>query len=255
MDKRILFIVEGEDDEVSFLSKLYSTCFRGNNYQIYSYQNNIHTIAQILNSEYPDYLNHEIDIRLLLRSKEKDEQKREILSRVYSDIYLVFDFEPHHDFPHFEMVRDMMDYFNDSTDRGKLFINYPMMQSYKHLGKLPDAGFENRSVTIDQARYYKKIVGDESEHTNLSLYTYPVFTAIAVHHIQKANKLLTGNYCLPEVEEYLSWKGADIYNIENELLNQHRIIQVLSTVIFLLVDYRPKHFFESLATHANSFDI
>ena len=255
MNKRILFIVEGEHDEVRFLNSLYSTCFSGNNYQIYSYRTNIHILALVLNTEYPDFMNHEIDIRLLLRSKEQDEQKRELLSQTYSDIYLVFDFEPQHDVPHFEMIKKMMGYFDDSTDRGKLFINYPMIQSYKHLVTLPDPGFENRSVTIAQTKQYKQIVGDESAFTDLSAYNYPIFMSIAVHHIRKANKLLTGKYCLPGTDEYMSWKGSDIYDVEYSLMEQHGIINVLNTVIFLLVDYRPHHFFESISTHSNDFDI
>lgn len=116
---------------------------------------------------------------------------------------MIFDFDPQHDLPHFDTVNRMLKYFNDSTDQGKLFINYPMMQSYKHITHLPDDEFKYRCVDMDQIKKYKELVGRESKYTDLTQYTYETFYSLAVHHLRKANMILTGSYETPLVSQYL----------------------------------------------------
>jgi hypothetical protein len=66
----------------------------------------------------------------------------------------------------------MLKYFNDSTNQGKLFINYPMMESYKHFNKLPDDGFKERIIKAGEIKDYKEIVDKNSSFRNLDLFTY-----------------------------------------------------------------------------------
>ena len=155
-NNRILFIVEGEVDEVTFLKQLYTQLNPKQKYEVYSYRTNIHILAQALCREYPDFETAEVDVQLVLSAMEKDEEKRKILRDRYRDVYLIFDFEPQHDCPHFDIIRRMLGYFADSTDHGKLYINYPMMQSYKDLESLPDDGFADRQVLVDDVKEYKK---------------------------------------------------------------------------------------------------
>ena len=74
-NNKVLFIVEGESDEVRFLKRMFHTCFSNQNYEIYSYKTNIHVLAQLLFQEYPDFESDEIDIKLVLRSLEENEHK------------------------------------------------------------------------------------------------------------------------------------------------------------------------------------
>ena len=41
----------------------------------------------------------------------------------------------------------MLDFFSDETDNGKLYINYPMVESIKCTQKLPDEHFYEYKVT------------------------------------------------------------------------------------------------------------
>lgn len=88
-NNKVLFIVEGESDEVKFLKQLYAKCFPQEEFEVYSYKTNIHILAQLLYNEYPDFDEDEVDIRLVLRSVEDDEYKRKILSQMYRDIYRI----------------------------------------------------------------------------------------------------------------------------------------------------------------------
>lgn len=254
-NNKILFIVEGANDEVSFVKRLLEKYGSTREYEIYPYKCNIHTLAQILYDEYPDFDENEIDIQLVLRSKERDKNQRELLSQKYRDIFLVFDFEPHHNLPHFDTVRRMMQYFNDSSDHGKLYINYPMMQSYKHFSFLPDDTFALRSVTVQNCLHYKQIVGAVSAYTDINQYNHTTFISLIVHHIRKANYILTGQYDLPTAAEYLKWNLVDIYDIQCGLINAGNPIHVLNTCIMIPVDFAPMKFFELVAHKGSSYEI
>ena len=82
----------------------------------------------------------------------------------FTNIILVFDYE-HHD-THFseDKISRMQKCFMDSTDMGKLYINYPMIESYQHLRSLPDEEYMERrvSVSLRSGVKYKVIVRDES---------------------------------------------------------------------------------------------
>ena len=249
MPKKILLIVEGESDEVKFLRGLFENCFKKAEYKFYSYKTNIHTLAQELYNNYPDFDEGDVDIRLILASLESSREKKEMLLDKYSDIYMVFDFEPQHDHKHFDTVRRMVKYFNDSTNQGQLFINYPMMQSYKHFECLPCPSFEFYEVSLDQAKDYKRLVGELSKFTDLTQYTYITYYSIAVHQLKKANKIINDSYTLPSKSEYFNFVASQIFDYQVCLLESSNKISVLNTCIFALVDFAPSKFFGFVFKH------
>ena len=254
-NNRVLFIVEGANDEVSFVKRLLEKYGGMQEYEVYPYKCTIHTLAQILYNEYPDFEENEIDIQLVLRSKERDKNQRELLSQKYRDIFLIFDFEPHHNLPHFDTVRRMLLYFNDSSDHGKLFINYPMMQSYKHFPSLPDDSFAQRRVTIQDCLHYKQLVGEYSSYTDINQYNHTTFVSLMVHHIRKANYILTGQYLLPTADEYMKWNFVDIFDIQCSLMNSGDPIFVINTCIMIPVDFAPNRFFELVSHKGSTYEI
>lgn len=50
------------------------------------------------------------------------------------------------------------------TDMGKLYINYPMIESYQHFKSIPDCEFEDRKVpvSLQPGKRYKELVKRES---------------------------------------------------------------------------------------------
>ncbi|MBE5850026.1 MAG: hypothetical protein E7298_07705 [Lachnospiraceae bacterium] len=251
----VLFIVEGPNDEVRFLEQLYNVFFRDQHYEVYTYCTTIHTLSQVLFNDYPDFEEDEIDIQLLLKSLEKDEAKISILSKRYRDVFLIFDFDPHHDNPHFDTVCRMLRFFDDSTNHGRMYINYPMMQSYKHLRKMPDDSFSERITYISEASKYKATVAKESDYSDVSKYTYAVFVSIAVHQLRKINRILEGEYQTPSKEIFLTWNWIDLYNEQMSRMEQDGFVYVVNTCISLLVEYNPSRFFDVIQKKKNEFDI
>ena len=58
----------------------------------------------------------------------------------------------------------MQNNFSDAADMGKLYINYPMIESYQHLIAVPDCEFAERKipVSLQPGSKYKELVGKES---------------------------------------------------------------------------------------------
>ena len=254
-NNRILLIVEGENDEVAFVRQLLAKCNVDRECEVYPYRCNIHVLAQLLYHEYPSFEEDEIDIQLVLKSVETKKHYREILSQTYQDVFLIYDFDPQDRHPHLDTILRMLKYFDDSSNHGKMFINYPMMQSYKHFASLPDDTFASRLVSIDECRCYKKNVGDMSGYTNIFDYSYVTFVSLIVHHLRKANLLLTGNYSIPSYEDYLKWEGAEIYTRQCCCLSENERFFVLNTSVFLWVDFKPEAFFREISRHKSKFAI
>ena len=252
MAKKILLIVEGETDEPAFFKQLFNTCYRHGQYEVFSYNTNVHVLAQYLSNEYPDFDTAEIEIKSVLAVKEKDLQRKKILLATYTDVYLIFDFDPQHNALRFDLVKRMLKYFNDSTDHGKLYINYPMMQSYKHLSYLPDLAFEKRCFNFADrgVTTYKELVGRESAYTDLKKYDYRTFYSLAVHHLRKLNYILTQYFAVPTEAEYENIDFVDVYAYEEDLFTKSRLVAVLNTCIFVLCDFAPNKFFRFIESRA-----
>lgn len=184
--KNLLFIVEGKNDEPRFLELMLKKCYPFINYKIYSYEANLHMLASRLEKDYEDFEDDELDILLFLKSYEQDEEKKKLFEMKYTDVFLIFDFEPQHPDKHYETIRKMLSYFNSSEEHGKLFINYPMMQSYRHLQTLPDMSFFSSVVKKEDFKKYKEIVSTESFNNDVSSYDYPTIMALTYHHLIKA---------------------------------------------------------------------
>lgn len=251
----VLFIVEGDSDEVKFLKTMIRNCYSSKSISFYSYKTTLHTLAQVLNDEYPDFEKDEIDLKLVLRSHEPNADRQLILSQHYRDVYLVFDFEPQHDNPHFEVIRRMLVYFNSSSDQGKLYINYPMMQSYKHMLPMPDHKFLERSVTLSDVMKYKRIVGQESSYQDLTRYDYIIFASLAAHVIMKINYILHHDTSLPDFQKYLEFSPVELFDYQIQLVNTHGLVSVLNTSILIFVDFAPEKYFREISTHRSDYYI
>ena len=255
MPKKILLIVEGDKDEKKFLKMLFNKCFKSTEYQFYAYKTNIHILAQELSRHYPDFENEDIDIRLILSSLEKSKDRKRILLDNYTDVYLVFDFDPRHNPTQFPIIKRMLCYFNDSTVQGKLYINYPMMQSYKHFSSLPDLGFAEKQIELCDVTKYKTIVGSESGFTDLNSYDFSVFYSIAVHHLKKLNYILNHSYTIPTADDYLDMDLSELFDHEVALVENSQIIDVINTCIFALCDFAPNKFFQFIRNNKDALYI
>lgn len=249
-EQNILFICEGLEDEPGFIKKLMSVSYPSLKYRVYSYKTTIHTLASKLDHDYPDFNSGEVDIQLILKEMESDEETRKMLSSDFSDIILAFDFDPHHDHPRFDTVMKMLEFYVDSTDMGKLYINYPMMQSFKHFSALPDLAYLEKCASPFG---YKKLVGLESRFSDLSGYRFETFVKIAVLNIRKVNNILNGSCSLMTADEYKKIDWKEVYGTELELFLNTGETHVLNTLCMFMTDYNVNRFFSLVCKHQEKY--
>lgn len=250
-----LFIVEGEVAEPALIKKIFDTFLPADaTFEFYSYKTNLHTLAEHIEEFYPDFDDY-VDVLGVLQELEQDDERKAILSGKYTDIFYIFDFDPQNHTLHFDTIAKLFDHLNDSADQGKLFINYPMLESYKHLQKMPDPTFKDRTVSLEECLSYKQLINSESAYQDLRVLNYQTLTSMIVHHLRKANYILTDDYKLPEKDAFLAWNHQTIFERERTLVEQEKHVSVLNTCMFVIVDYQPSKFFKNVQIHKDQFSI
>lgn len=250
---KILFIVEGQNDEVNYINRLFQVTNRSQKYTIIPYKTNLHTLARYIFDG--EEIDDTLDIRQVLKEHEKDPEAKKELSVDFSDIILVFDFEPHHDHPCFDLIRKMITYFDNSTGNGKLYINYPMMQSYRHFAKLPDDSFRELAVTKMEASKYKELVDSVSKFKNITHHSYPLFVSLAYHHLKKLNYILNGRYLLPEIAFVNQWRQEKLFDNQIDHMNENNKVYVINTFSLFVIEYNPTDFYNQIKKHPTKFSI
>ena len=149
---------------------------------VWVYETNIYIlISQIIQEYGEDWFEQDIDLPYLI-SKIKQFANRET-KKNYTNIFLIFDYERHD--PNFseQNILRMQKYFSSAEDVGKLYINYPMVESYMDWCDPLDEALKTKTVSA----HMKK--GNEYKN---SIKTTFVFSLI--QHPIKVKDILTKNY-------------------------------------------------------------
>ncbi len=242
--KQILILVEGERREVELMEKLFEVYQINENKRIVSYKTNIYVLFNEMFTCSDDVEN--MDLLQVLKSREKDLEKKKLFDEKYTDILLVFDFDPQDKSFNPDNIMRMQEYFNESTYPGKLYLNYPMIEAFYHLSNIPDRDYNERSVTLQelQEHLYKRRVPTESYRKNYSKFALSKneYTTVLMQNLAKAYYLSEG--------EMVNWDKilSKAYYPDMQLilrkqlyfLSKDSLIYVLCTCVFYIVEYNPK---------------
>lgn len=236
---KILMIVEGKKTDCKLMDHLLNMYGIGESHEIVSYNTNIYTLYDEMFSEGDPGA---IDTIQNLKEHETDPHIREKLSSRFSDILLIFDLDPQD--PSFapHKIEEMLLYFTESSDMGKLYLNYPMVEAFYHMKNIPDHDFSSYTVSIDELRthQYKKRVNAENRNHN--------YTKFAVTR-SECNTVIRQNICKGHViaGTVPDWNNYDnlLPNSQNILVAQLQrlgdwgLLSVLCTCVYYIVDYNP----------------
>lgn len=238
--KKILIVVEGESTEHKVLgSKDYGLLpFIENEYEVISFCNDIYELYKAYKSgEYDDLVSY-------LRAEKGLIIDENVLSvNAFSAIYLVFDFEPQDNLYSDKTIKDILEIFNDETSGlGKIYINYPMIESYYHLEKLPDPNYNDRTISLENLNgaTYKKLV-NTTTCIKKNKFNEVDISYIIMHNYNKA-KYITGNK-----SKEVDYK--EILNTQLKLKKEQNKIYVLSTIALLPIDYNYEKTMEVLKSN------
>ncbi|MBQ6993486.1 MAG: hypothetical protein IJN64_03175 [Lachnospiraceae bacterium] len=163
---RCLLVVEG-NHEKNVLFQLVFQCFPELSISmddVWIYGTNIYMLYAKLETEYgSDWENVDIDLPFVLTNN--DSSVETMYKEDFTSIFLVFDYERHD--PNFseQKILRLQSYFTDEADVGKLYINYPMIESYQHFKKIPDDNYRDKkiSVTLQPGSEYKNFIRKPGE--------------------------------------------------------------------------------------------
>lgn len=233
---KILILVEGASTDVKLMKHLLDTYGITRNHEIISYNTNIYTLyKEMFEDNDPD----SIDLLQLLKSREKDIHKKEIFDEVYSDILLVFDLDPQDNQFSSSKITEMQNFFSESSDMGKLYINYPMVEAFYHMKSIPDDEYNSRMVTETELNngLYKARVNRENRDKD---YRKFAVDRTECNIIIKQN-LEKGRSLVREFAE--NNKVPSTINILNKQLDEYKInksLYVLCTCVYYIAEFNSK---------------
>ena len=162
-----LLIVEGKHEKNELFWLLFK-CFPEIKIDIddvWIYGTNIYMLYEDIVKEYDfGWADNEDDIDLPYVISKKQHPDNLRYKEDFTNIILVFDYERHDTNFSEEKILKMQKRFVDAADMGKLYINYPMIESYQHLKNLPDDDYVERKipVSLQPGRKYKELVHREN---------------------------------------------------------------------------------------------
>ena len=150
----ILFIFEGKIDKTYFESIKRLFFSEKSDTFICTYNSNIYSLYTKLNQH--DTLNGMLEVNTVSVFKEillekGDDTLKDIREDEVSEIYLFFDYDFQENARTLKennnRLSEMLKYFNNETASGKLYINYPMVESLRYTKELPDNDYWKYTVT------------------------------------------------------------------------------------------------------------
>lgn len=194
MSNNILFIFEGERAEGQILSSLQNyflnektvikCIFGAEIYQIYK---------KIVEDE-------DLDTFSLLKERNYDGSSvLEGYSRNdFAELYMFFDYDGHSSLANDDTLIKLVEFFDEETDKGKLYVSYPMVESLKHICSYET--FRDLKVECKKNIKYKNYVSETAmkELSTYSKYEWNTWRQLIDAHLCKMNYIVNDFYFFPE---------------------------------------------------------
>jgi hypothetical protein len=238
MDKaktKILILVEGSKIDKRLMKHLFLLYGIDAKYEIVSYNTNIYVLY---NEMFYDGKPEDMDILQVLKAHESNGDKKRVFDQEFTDVLLVFDLDPQD--PQFseDKICAMMSHFTESTDMGKLYLNYPMIEAFYHMKSIPDPEYNDRVATLGELRghTYKQRVHAENRNHDYAKFavTREECSIVIEQNIAKGWHILGLNpySILPDTGLILA-KQFD-------RLREKEMVFVLCTCVFFIAEYNPQ---------------
>lgn len=192
MSNNILFIFEGPKTEKLIANNLTKFFVNENTVVTCAYCTTIYTMySDISEDEYLDTFSLVKDI-----ATNKDTLK-DFKRTDFAQIYMFFDYDGHATNASDNKLNDLLSFFNEETEKGKLYISYPMVEALKHIESFET--FKELKVALKDFGKYKKIVSDNCLESlkHFQLYDLITWKILIDVHLKKMNEVVNSTYEFP----------------------------------------------------------
>ena len=261
MSNSILFVFEGEKTEDTIVKSLEKHIFPNKNLIIKCvFGAEIYQLYQKIKAD------EDLDIFNLI--KERNADKNGVLKEHnrtdFAEIYLFFDYDAHallaHPSDRFgnpviegdEKLKDLLNFFDNETEKGKLYISYPMVEALTHIVnyetfheltvKCKGDNCQYRDACSDKndcanEPHYKAKINTENlpDLRNIDRYTQDTWKKLIIAHLSKMNFIVNDSYVFPQKAE----SQQDIFSkqLEKHINQKCPMVAVLSAFPVFIHDY------------------
>ena len=230
----ILFVFEGEKTE-TIIYKSLQKCFLNEKRNAIIYATFNAEIYQLYQKVKLDEFNIEEAVDLVEELKSKNiETLQGIEQRNITEMYLFFDYDGHATNASDDKIKEMLCYFDNETENGKLFISYPMVEAIKHLKS--GINFQETMVDAKENINYKNLASQNCDNIFNQIKKWEInHWAVIIHeHCSKLNFITTDNYAFPN----RTFEQIEIFEAQLEkYITPENKVAVLSAFPLLLLDY------------------
>ena len=243
----ILFVFEGGSAEPKVFDSIGKLFLSGEDFRLIRCKHDLPTLYSHLKANGDDLFR-------ILPFKENGieipEGKR--LDTLFSQIFLFFDY----DFQNRigldkvnEILDEMLDFFDDETDNGKLYINYPMIESLKYTKEMPDNNYYQYVVSRGEcvkhqfkgnaeqfayarAKGFKFIDLSRTKEANV----IKNWDNLKFQNVTKANYIVSGSNTIPEHKENIN-QNAIFEAQKSKHVDVNMDVSILNSFPIFIYDY------------------
>lgn len=244
-NRNILLLVEGEVAEVKAFERIGELFFDKNTQlRFFAYKSNIYSLYQkiIADEEFTSTIG-------ILKEIATTKEDRKILNLKFSEIYLIFDFDPQEPAYSDKKIKDLVALFNNETEFGKLYVNYPMMESMRDHHNFDINDFLYRTVQLEglSSEGYKDYIKKHGYQRAISNLTEKHFKKMSKINIIKTNYMICNKMNFPALDEFVYVTNQNnILDIQIKEKNTKNLFFVLNTCMFFLVDYFGQKYYNDI---------
>ncbi len=163
-------------------------------------------------------------------------------------IYLFFDFDPWATTTKapLPIIKDMLKLFNNPTEQGKLYINYPSVESFNHLTHDFQNSYYKYSKDGDS---FKRVAGaysqEKANFSHIKDITYKNLLNLIEQHLKKANLICNNKFEIPDDEDDIS--QHKLCHIQVEFYTTESKTHILSSIPIFIFELKGPTIFNKLA--------
>lgn len=248
--KRFLFVVEGAKREMDIFDNFASVFFNDKSEVItlpVPADMNIYMLYDVLKED-----NFETDIVEILKEKVQKARKKlkNFTRNSFAEVYLFFDFDAHannlHNKSNVEVLKEMLDVFNNETELGKLYISYPMVEAVRD-HDLDDCGVISGSCFRNRTDFgtYKRDSANLVVNNDIGSYDFVKWMTVVCNYIYRSSCLF-GKRNLDREDSIETICPSAIFNKQIAIYEKSENIFILSCLPEFLLDYSTKYWDTSI---------
>lgn len=251
--KYIALIYEGEKTEKQLVANLNRIFFTDVSELVpimFPAGENIYMLWQQLKED-------EFQTDLIEILREYNEEARRTLEsferKDFMEIYLFFDYDGHQKNLQSrnadkDVIKEMLETFSEETEFGKLYINYPMVESLRdNLPVNMEYCFRRCVVDFSEIGKYKRTVHEISYYQDFRKLTREDWSSLCMNALRKLNCIIRGTYEMPSRRYFKNEMSQKrLYEMQKEKYISGGKIAVINSCPLFILEYFKEDVWKSL---------